>query len=144
MEVCTFFGHSDCYRLEAATLRRAIEELIVKGVDTFYVGHQGHFDSMVLVCLTELQKTYPNISFTVVLAYLPTQKTEYDLYSGRSMYPEGLEMGHPRFGIERRNKWMIDHASYCLCYIDHTLGGAYKFARQAKRRGLTVINLGSA
>lgn len=29
-------------------------------------------------------------------------------------------------------------------YINHTWGGAYKFASMAKKRGLTVINLGKA
>ena len=45
--------------------------------------------------------------------------------------------------IEKRNKWMIAQSDYCICYITHTWGGAYKFARQAKRKGLHVINLGS-
>jgi hypothetical protein len=51
--------------------------------------------------------------------------------------------GHPKFAIERRNRWMIDQSDFLLCYINHTWGGAYKFARLAKRRGKTVINLGN-
>lgn len=141
--VCTFFGHKDCFDLDANILKNAIEELIHKGVNTFYVGHQGHFDGMVLGCLAELKKTYPNISFAVVLAYLPTQKPEYDLYSECSMYPEGQENGHPKFAISRRNKWLIDRADYCVTYITHTWGGAYKFAQRAKKKGRTMVNLGS-
>ena len=76
-----------------------------------------------------------------VLAYLPKNNT-YDFYGGETLFPEGLENVPPKFRIERRNKWMIDQANYCLCYINETFGGAYKFAGQAKRRGLTIINLG--
>ena len=141
MSVCTFFGHSECYGLNAETLRDAIRELIIQGIDTFYVGHQGQFDAMVRGALRLLQAEYPHIRYSVVLAYLPAGKQECEDLSD-TMYPE-IE-GHPRFAIERRNKWMIDQADHCLSYIDHTWGGAYKFARQAKRRGLTVINLGSA
>ena len=142
MSVCTFFGHSECYGLDTNLLKRAIEEIIFKGVDTFYVGHQGYFDSLVLSCLKDLKNVYPYISFSVVLAYMPTKKYEVDIYDGYSIYPEGLEIGPPKFAIERRNKWMIDQADYCLCYVDHTCGGAYKFAKQSKNKGLDVINMG--
>ena len=60
--VCIFFGHRDCYGLDAESLRQAIEELIGNGVDTFYVGHQGGFDSMVFSCLTKLKETHPQLS----------------------------------------------------------------------------------
>lgn len=142
--VCTFFGHSDCYDLDATLLQNTVEQLITNGVNTFYVGHQGNFDSMVFNCLTKLREKFPNIVFSVVLAYLPTKKSEYDSYYDFSIYPDGLELVHPKFAIDRRNRWMIEHADYCVCYINHTHGGAYKFTQQAKRRGLTVINIGSA
>lgn len=141
MSVCTFFGHRECCGLDPVILRRGIEELISLGVDTFYVGNQGQFDSMVHSCLKTLQGQYPHIRYGVVLAYLPTQKEAHGDLSD-AMYPE-IE-GYPKFAIERRNRWMIDASSYCLCYIDHTWGGAYKFVCMAKRRGLTVINLGKA
>ena len=144
MSVCTFFGHRDCSGLDEDVLAGSIEALIQQGVDEFLVGHQGLFDGMVLSCLKKRKEVYRHISFSVVLAYLPTQKPAEDLYQGCSIYPEGVEIGPPKFAIERRNKWMIDQAAFCLCYIDHTWGGAYKFAKQAKRKGLTVINLGRA
>lgn len=144
MMVCTFFGHRDCYGLEPMMLQHTIEEVIKNGVDTFYVGNQGSYDSMVIGCLKRLKETYPQISYTVVLAYLPMQKEEGDSYHGCSLYPEGLETVPPRFAIEKRNRWMLDHADYCICYVNHTWGGAYKFARMAKLRGLVVMNLGSA
>ena len=140
MAACTFFGHRECYRLDSQALLRAIEELISKGVDTFYVDNQGQYDSTVYSCLKQLRNEHPHIRICVVLAYLPTEKNEYDDASD-TMYPE-IE-GHPKFAIERRNQWMIDHSDFLLCYINHTWGGAYKFARLAKRRGKTVINLGN-
>lgn len=144
MSVCTFFGHGDGYCVDKEELQSAIEDLISRGVDTFYVGTHGQFDGAVLSCLQQFQKIYPHIHFAAVLAYLPTGKQAYDPYAEYGIYPEGLEVGLPKFAIERRNKWMIDQSDYCLCFINHTWGGAYKFAKRAKNRGLTVINLGSA
>ena len=144
MMSCTFFGHRECYGLDEQMLRDAIERLITNGVTTFYVGNQGDFDGMVFRCLTQLEQVHPHISCSVVLAYLPKQKQEYDSYAGYSLYPEGLETVPPRFAIDKRNRWMIERAEYCVCYVNNTFGGAYKFARTAKRTGLTVINLGRA
>ena len=144
MSVCTFFGHSECYGLDAAVLRSAIEELIEQGITEFVVGNHGQFDGMVFSCLQSLSKDYPKISYSVALAYLPTNNQEYDIYHGHSFYPEGQEIGPAKFAIERRNRWMIVASDCCLCYINHTWGGAYKFARMTKNRGLQVINLGSS
>ncbi len=143
MSVCTFFGHRECYGLDIEVLRSAIENLIGKGVDTFYVGHQGGFDGMVLTCLQNLKKTYPQITFSVVLAYLPTQRAEYDLYADCSIYPEGLELCQPKFAIERRNRWMIAQSDHCICYINQSCGGAYKFYKLAQRHCLSARNLGN-
>jgi len=141
MSTCTFFGHRECYGLKREKVLNAIEGLIGQGVDTFYVGNQGAFDAMVYGCLKELQKTYPHIFFRVVLAYLPTRAGEWEDFSD-TLYPEGMELVPPKFAVERRNKWMIQQADCSLCYINHTWGGAYKFARLAKRRGLYIFNLG--
>lgn len=141
MAACTFFGHRECYGLDRQVLQQTIEELITKGVDTFYVGNQGQFDSAVYICLKQLRKEHPHIRVCVVLAYLPTEKNECDDMTN-TMYPE-IE-GHPKFAIDRRNRWMIKASDYCLCYINHTWGGAYKFGKMAKRCGKTVINIGNA
>lgn len=142
MAACTFFGHSQCYRLEKEILMDAIEELIQKGMDTFYVGNHGDFDVMVHNCLKRLSMQYPHIRYRVVLAYLPLGKSEFGECLD-TIFPEGMEVGPPQFAIERRNRWMVNMSDCCLCYIDHTWGGAYKFARLARRRGLSVINLGN-
>lgn len=144
MATCSFFGHSECYGLDRNVLRRAIEELIALGVKEFLVGNHGGFDAMVFSCLKELNGLYPDLRYSVVLAYLPAHKPEYDLYDGHSIYPEGLEIGPQRFAIERRNRYLIDNSTHCIVFISHTWGGAYKFAKLAKGKGLTITNLGSA
>lgn len=143
MSVCTFFGHSECYGLDKGVLRNAIEDFIKQGITEFLVGNHGQFDGMVFSCLQDLSKDYPEISYSVALAYLPAHKQAYDIYHGHSFYPEGQEIGLAKFAIERRNHYMIDSSDICLCYVNHAFGGAYKFARLAKRKGLAVFNLGN-
>lgn len=139
--VCTFFGHRDCFGLDETVVRDALEELIQQGVEEFLVGHQGQFDSMVHRFLKSFRTKYPKIRYYVVLAYLPTEKHRYEDLSD-SIYPE-IE-GHPKFAIDRRNRYLVEKADVCLRYVNRLRGGAYKFACMAKHRGLTVINLGKA
>lgn len=41
---------------------------------------------------------------------------------------------------------MIERAKggYCVCYVNLTWGGAYKFSKKAKSKGIKIINLGAA
>ena len=121
-QVCVFFGYKECNSLDAEVLRYTIEVLIGQGVDEFLVGHQGQFDSIVRRCLKSLQEKYPNIHYSVVLTYLPTERQEYEDYTD-TMCPEGIELVHPKYAIDWRNRYLVDSADICVCYIDHTWGG---------------------
>lgn len=75
MSTCTFFGHRQCSPELRPQLRRVLVDLIEEqGVYAFYVGNQGGFDYMVCSVLRELCQEYPDITYGVVLAYLPTKR----------------------------------------------------------------------
>jgi uncharacterized phage-like protein YoqJ len=141
MSVCTFFGHRDSPEGIEAKLRDVLVDLINnKGVDMFYVGHQGRFDGLVHGVLKKLQQDYTTIRYAVVLAYMPSQRREYDDYSD-TMLPEGIESVHPHYAISWRNNWMLKQSDYVVTYITHSWGGAAQYAEKAKKQGKTVINL---
>ena len=76
MRICTFFGHRDCPDAIQSKLRAMIVELITDyGVEMFYVGNQGRFDTIVRGVLRELKEEYPRIRYAVVLAYMPGGRT---------------------------------------------------------------------
>ena len=58
-----------------------------------------------------------------------------------TMFPEGLELVHPRYAIERRNLWMLERSDYVVTYVHHSWGGAAKFAALAERQGKRMIRL---
>lgn len=132
MPACTFFGHSNCPDL-SAELKDAVMRLVEVGVDMFYVGNQGRFDAQVQRVLSEL-----GVRYTVVLAYLP-KAANGEL--GDTVFPEGLELVHPRFAIDRRNCWMLERSEYVVTYVRHGWGGAAKFAALAERQGKQIIRL---
>ena len=141
MAVCTFFGHRECPDTIKPKLREVLVDLITnQGVDMFYVGNQGQFDAIVRITLRELQKEYPQVDYTVVLAYMPGERNDFDDYSD-TMLPEGIESVHPRYAISWRNDWLLKKADYVVTYITHSWGGAAQYATKAKKQGKTVIDL---
>lgn len=136
----TFFGHKDTPKEIEPTLRSTLIDLIEnKNVTVFYVGNNGNFDTMVLRQLENLSQTYP-ITYNVVLAYLPTKKSEYDSFTN-TLLPEGIETIPKRFAISYRNKWMVGQADIVVTYVTHSFGGAAQFKEMAEKQGKIVIEL---
>ena len=140
--VCTFFGHKDTPKEIEPTLRSTLINLIEnKNVNVFYVGNNGNFDTMVRHQLEDLSHTYP-ITYSVVLAYLPTEKNKYDNLTN-TIYPEGLETVPKRFAISWRNKWMIQQSDIVVTYVTHNFGGAAKFKTLAEKSGRAIYSISS-
>ncbi len=137
----TFFGHKDTPKEIEPTLRTTLVDLIKNhGATEFYVGNNGNFDTMVRRQLENLSQTYP-ITYNIVLAYIPTKKSEYDSFTN-TLLPEGIETVPKRFAISYRNKWMVEQSDTVVSYVIRTYGGAAQFKEMAERQGKTVIELG--
>lgn len=147
MKSCTFFGHRQCPATIKPRLKKTLVDLIEQhGVTTFYMGNQGAFDTMARSVLCELSQQYPHITYTVVLAYLPTKhKPEpFTSLNCSTIYPDGIEFVPKRFAIDWRNRWMLKQADYVVTYITHSWGGAAKYAKKAKHSSKQIINIGSS
>lgn len=137
---CTFFGHKDTPKEIEPTLRSTLIDLIEnKNVTVFYVGNNGNFDTMVRRQLEDLSQIYP-ITYSVVLAYLPTEKNKNDNLTN-TIYPEGIETIPKRFAISWRNKWMIQQSDIVVTYVTHNFGGAAQFKALAERKNKTVVEV---
>ena len=140
---CCFFGHKDtplniCEKLEAA-----IEELITEdGANRFLLGNQGNFDMITFNILRKMKLKHPDISYCVVLAYMPTGKAAGCLYDySETLLPEGIESVHPRFALSWRNKWMINESDTVVAYVTRAWGGAAKYVEIAAKKRKNIINL---
>ena len=93
--------------------------------------------------MKELLKEGKEVDYSVVLAYMPGRKYEFDFLDEYTdtMYPESLENIHPKYAIAWRNNWMVDKADVIICYVKHRIGAAYQFVEKARRKGKKIINL---
>ena len=141
--VCCFFGHSDTPQHIFPQIEAAVEKLIRSGrANEFLVGNQGQFDRMTLDVLRRMKERYPQITYRVVLPYMPKGGGAGSGYAdGETMLPEGIECVHPRYAISWRNRWLVEQSDFVLCYVTHSWGGAVQFVKLAERKGKEIINL---
>lgn len=138
--VCTFFGHRECPELQPY-IRAVLEELIIHHkVDTFLVGNNGQFDSQVRFVLKQISMELPHIHYSVVLAQMPG-KRQRGADQSDTMLPEGIEQIHPKYSIDRRNRWMLERSDHVVTHICHSWGGAWKYAEMARKKQKNVYNI---
>lgn len=137
----TFIGHKECYGVKGEDVRTEIVKLIEAGVTDFMSGGMGSFDWMCARIVYELKKAYPQIRNYLVIPYLTFNIAE-EKYFDSVVYPEGFEKYHFKSAIPMRNKYLVDNSAYALCYVTHGWGGAAQTYERAKKKGLTIINLG--
>ena len=140
--MCCFFGHSDTPQHISPQIEAAVEKLIQrKMANEFLVGNQGQFDRMTLAVLRGMKEKYPQITYNVVLPYMPKGGGAGSGYAdGETMLPEGIECVHPRYAISWRNRWLVEQSDFVLCYVTHSWGGAAQFVKLAERKGKVIIN----
>lgn len=140
-KTCCFFGHREVTHNIRPKLTAVIEKLITEDdVTEFYIGHQGQFDSMVYSVLKDLKAKYPQIRYTVVLAYMPDEHIK-GLYGEDTLFPDGMETVPKRFAISKRNDWMIKHSDVAVYYVHKITGGAAKFREKGEKKGLRIIDV---
>lgn len=141
--IVAFFGHRDTPSEIQPQLERTLVDLIVQHNAThFYVGHNGNFDNLVHQTLQKLSAYYPHISAFVILSHFPiNHASSFSHDTLPTIYPEGLELIHPRYAIIRRNRWMVEHCDCVVAYVTHNFGGAAEFLRLAERRKKLIYNL---
>lgn len=145
-KICTFFGHRDCFLSLSQELKLEVilTDLIEnKGVDEFWVGNYGIFDSYARWAVRPMKEKYRHIQICFVSAYPATTgnvdwfEENFDSY----FCPQEAVQSSPRFAITRRNKWLAENTDYIVCYVQRQYGGAYKAVQIAKKHKKTIINL---
>ena len=146
-KICTFFGHRyvSLSKEQEEKLKQIIIDLIQNhNVTNFWVGGMGDFDSIASKTIRNLKKDFPHIKLEYALAYIPTNKENYEdlkRHYDSVFCPQGIELGPPRFAICRRNKTMVLETDFLIFYVKTNFGGAYQALKIAKRNNKTFFNI---
>lgn len=145
--ICCGFGHRDLFCNIQTELQEIVEYLITeKGVDAFYTGGMGEFDSEFTNAVRAAKTKYDNISIILIKPYfsneLNTNKEYYEYRYDEVMICEESSVVHPKAAIGKRNRCMVDHSSFVVACIRREYGGAYTALQYAKRNNKQIFMLG--
>ena len=129
-----FIGYREAPESIYPELARTVEQLIGQGVADFYVGHYGNFDRLAARVVIAAKQRYPEVRLTMLLPYHPAER-KVILPSGfdGSLYPPGMEKVPRRFAIARANRWMVEHCTHLVAYVNHPASNAGKVVEWGRR-----------
>ena len=151
-QTCCFTGHRVIPAGEVLELRRkledAVEDMIGRGVRYFGTGGARGFDTLAAFAVLRLKQRYPHIRLILVLP-CPDQtrgwkRSEIEDYQEILAKADKVVMVSPGYTADcmhRRNRRLVDHSAWCVCYLSKPSGGTAYTVEYAKSQGLHIFNL---
>lgn len=128
---CLFTGHRSLREdFDLVGLKRAIFELIKKGVDTFYCGMAVGFDMLAGEEVLKIKEEFPSVKLIACIPFVGQDKY-YD-EEDKKRYASLLERADEKVIIRdcfskasylERNRYMADRAKYMIAYLKEKKGG---------------------
>ena len=135
-------------------LRRRLREEIValvekKGVTTFLAGGALGFDTVAAQEVLRVRgEGYPGLKLELVLPYVGQEEqwSQRDASVYRAMLRQADQVvyianRYTQGCMFQRNRYLVEHSAYCLCYQKQERGGTAYTVRYANSQGLAVRNL---
>lgn len=151
---CCFTGHRRIALRESLLVRRRLRaeilRLIEEGVDTFLAGGAVGFDTLAAQEVLRLRAEGScDIHLVLVLPCLGQESlwSERDAAVYRRLLRQADEViytgdEYTRGCMFRRNRYMVDHSAYCLCYFNgSSRGGTAYTVKYAGQCGLKTVNV---
>ena len=153
---CCFTGHREIPIDDMGGIRehlkREIERLYSEnGVTAFYAGGATGFDALASEAVIEYRTEHPDICLIIVMPHKEQakrwkaeEKTQHEHIKSSADEVICLAEHYYRGCMQRRNRYMVDRSSICICYQIQDTGGTAYTVKYARKQGLSVINLAEA
>ena len=131
-----------------ARLRAAVECAILEGTEHFICGMAEGCDLYFCEIVLELRERYPHITLEAALP-CPTQaekweagqRARHDALLERCVFETMVSENYTPGCMQRRNRYMVDHASLLIAAHDGLPGGTRNTIEYALRRGVPVVDI---
>ena len=157
--ICAAFtGHRAIGQDAAARLPQILDRQLTalygEGYRVFYNGGAYGFDLIAAEAVLRLRETHPDVR--LILALPGAGQTErwnrenrerYEVVfaaADEKQYPAGASTIVSRETYLQRDRYMIDQASVCICYLTTLRGGTLYTVNYANQTGVRVINVAFA
>lgn len=149
---CCFTGHrnltEDDMLRAAVELEALIPRLADRGITDFYAGGALGFDYAASVTVINSKRLYPDLTLNLALPcrdhmknWRETDKLMFARLAERADSIVYVSDGYSAGCMQKRNCYMADRSSLCVCWLSEKSGGTYYTVKYAEKIGLEVINL---
>lgn len=151
-KTCCFSGHRKIPPMQseqiAERLRAEIMGLISAGYVSFFAGGALGFDTMAELAVLKIKQSYPQIKLTLALpCKIQTRgwdKNDIQRYEEIKRKSDNVIYTSEEYTsgcMFKRNRYLVDNSSVCVCYLTEDSGGTAYTVGYAKKEGLKTINL---
>lgn len=152
---CCFTGHRNlpvaCQKELAEKLEETIVRLIQDGIQFFEAGGALGFDTLAAQAVLRVKEKHPAIKLSLIFPCLTqtrgwteTDVKEYERIKGLADEVIYTSQKYIRGCMFKRNRYLVDNSSICVCYLTENTGGTAYTVRYAKKQRLKIINLASS
>ena len=149
---CCFTGHRKIPQKKYVQIQEKLRDEIVtaiqNGYNFFYAGGAIGFDTMAAQAVLELKTQYPHIKLILVLPCVNQtdgwEQSDIDEYERiRDLADEVIYTSeeYKKGCMHKRNRYLVDHSSLCICYMTRKSGGTAYTVEYATSNGLKIINI---
>lgn len=150
-QTCCFTGHRKIPAEEVGALTARLEGMISslykRGIRRFEIGGALGFDTLAAQSVLRLREKY-HIELALILPCLsqtrnwrPEDIMEYERIKTRADQVLYTSQHYFRGCMHKRNRYLVDTSSICVCYLTRDSGGTAYTVHYAQARGLEIINL---
>lgn len=147
---CCFTGHRDIPEQNYEEIKKRTKEIVVslieKGVIYYIAGGARGYDTLAAETVSELKKEYPKIRLILALPCKDQTKGwgEEDIRKYNRMKERADKVVYTaeryyRGCMHARNRHLVDHSAYCVCYLEKDSGGTAYTVNYARKKGLAVF-----
>ena len=150
-KTCCFTGHRDLIddtQIIKSNLKNEIIKLIKKDVIYFGAGGARGFDTLAAQTIIELKQTYPQIKLILILPcknqtlkWSEKDISSYEYLKSKADKIVILSDKYYNGCMQARNRHMVNHSKYIICYKRKTSGGSAYTVNYANKKGLTIIEI---
>lgn len=149
---CCFSGHRVLDPKKLPLIERLVENeitwMISHGVESFTSGAAIGFDLLAGRAVLRAREHNPNVKLNLIIPcgnqdirYSKTDKAEYHRQIAEADRVVVLSSGYYNGCMQIRDRFLVEHSSYCICWLERTTGGTAYTVKYARSRGLPVVNL---
>ena len=151
-KTCCFTGHRNIKGYSKRTLAKTLETELIKLIENGYcyfgAGGALGFDTIAAQTVLHLKEKYTHIKLILVLPCV-NQANSWS-YEDKVVYEEIKEQAdkvvytskyYTRGCMHKRNRYLVDNSSACVCFLTEEKGGTFYTVNYAKEKKLKIVNI---